>query len=61
MLKLFAPFYPHLTEEIYHNFYKQFEKDESIHISSWPEPVLVDKEKENAGELVKSYISQVRS
>ena len=33
----------------------------SIHISAWPEPVLTDEEKENAGELVKNYISQVRS
>ena len=60
-LKLFAPFYPHLTEEIYSNFYKQFEGVKSIHVSDWPEPVLVDKEKEIAGESVKNYISQVRS
>jgi len=60
-LKLFASFIPHIAEEIYQTFYKQFEKDESIHISDWPEPVLVDKEKEIAGEYVKEYISQVRS
>jgi len=60
-LKLFAPFYPHLTEEIYSNFYKQFEGVKSIHVSDWPETVLVDKEKEIAGESVKNYISQVRS
>ncbi len=60
-LKLFASFIPHITEEIYQKFYKQFEKDDSIHISDWPEPVLVDKEKEIAGESVKEYISQVRS
>jgi valyl-tRNA synthetase len=60
-LKLFAPFFPHITEEIYYDFYKQFEGSESIHISNWPEPVLIDKEKETAGEAVKNYISQVRS
>ncbi len=61
ILKLFAPFFPHLTEEIYSNFYKKFEGLESIHITSWPETVIIDQEKENAGEEVKKYISQVRS
>ncbi len=61
VLKLFAPFIPHLTEEIYDNFYKQFEGDKSIHLASWPETVPVYKEKEKAGEQVKNYISQIRS
>jgi len=60
-LKLFAVFFPHLTEEIYQNQYAKFEGDKSIHISSWPEPLIIDDEKEKAGEFVKSYISQVRS
>jgi len=59
-LKLFAPFFPHITEEIYHNFYKQFEKDESIHLSLWPEQILIDDKSEKSGEVVKEYISQVR-
>ena len=61
ILKLFAPFIPHITEEIYFNFYKKFEGKESIHILDWPEPVLIDRETESAGESVKNYISQVRS
>jgi len=61
LLKLFAPFFPNITEEIYWNHYKKFEGENSIHVSAWPEPVLIDKEKEDAGELVKNYISQVRS
>jgi len=60
-LKLFAPFIPHITEEIYSNFYKQFEGKVSIHILNWPKSVFIDKEIENAGESVKNYISQVRS
>ncbi len=60
-LKLFSPFFPHITEEIYNDFYKQFEDQESIHICEWPEPIFIDKEKEIIGELVKNYISQVRS
>ncbi len=61
ILKLFAPFFPHITEEIYYNQYNIYEDKNSIHVSNWPEPVLVDKEKERAGELVKNYISQARS
>ena len=60
-LKLLAVFFPHLTEEIYHNFYKKFEKEKSIHISSWPEPLVFDNESEKSGEIVKNYISQFRS
>jgi len=60
-LKLFAAFIPYITEEIYTNYYQQFEKDKSIHVSAWPEPELVDKETEKSGESVKKYISQVRS
>ena len=61
ILKLFSPFIPHITEEIYNNFYKKFEKNISIHVSTWPEPVILDDEKEKSGEIVKNYISQVRS
>jgi len=61
ILKLFAPFLPHITEEIYHNHYKKHEGDISIHVSKWPEPILIDEEFEKAGETVKDYISQVRS
>lgn len=61
LLKLFAPFFPHITEEIYSDHYKDYDGKNSIHISNWPEPILIDEEKEMAGELVKNYISQARS
>ncbi|MCD4759384.1 class I tRNA ligase family protein, partial [archaeon] len=35
-LKLFAPIMPFITEEIYHSYFVNKEKEESIHISSWP-------------------------
>ena len=60
-LKLFAPFFPHITEEIYYNFYKNFEEDKSIHLSSWPKSILIDDKSEKAGEFVKDYISKIRS
>jgi len=61
VLKLFAPFFPHITEELYQNFYKTYEGDDSIHLSAWPKPVLIEEEKEQAGETVKEYIAKVRA
>ncbi len=37
VLKIFAPFLPFITEELYLSFYKNFENDKSIHLSAWPE------------------------
>ena len=61
VVKLFAPFFPHIAEEIYYDVYKDLEGDRSIHLSAWPEPVLIDEEKEQAGESVKEYIATVRA
>jgi valyl-tRNA synthetase len=61
VLKLFAPFFPHIAEEIYQQHFKKLDGCESIHLSAWPEPLIIDEEKETAGEYVKDYISKVRS
>ena len=61
ILKLFSPFFPHITEEIYQNNYKIFENEKSIHISAWPKEEIIDEEKEKTGEIVKKYISQIRA
>ncbi|MGV8151459.1 MAG: valine--tRNA ligase [Candidatus Nanoarchaeia archaeon] len=36
ILKLIAPIMPFITEEIYQNYFKNFESTKSIHISDWP-------------------------
>ncbi|MBP1662043.1 MAG: valS [Thermoplasmatales archaeon] len=61
VVKLFAPFFPHITEEIYQESYKTYEGDVSIHLSAWPQPILIDEEKEQAGETVKEYIAKIRA
>jgi valyl-tRNA synthetase len=61
ILKLFAPFFPYITEEIYQNNYKTHENIKSIHTSDWPKEIIIDAEKEKTGEIVKEYISQIRS
>ncbi len=61
VVKLFAPFLPHLSEEIYQKYFRSSEKDKSVHISPWPKPVLRDKKIEKKGEIVKNLISAVRN
>ncbi len=36
ILKMFAPITPFITEEIYQESFKKYEKDKSVHISEWP-------------------------
>jgi valyl-tRNA synthetase len=66
-LKMFAPFMPYITEEVYQNFYINFNEEVSIHKCSWPKVkeqlILNEKETEeilNLGEKFLSIISSVR-
>jgi len=43
--KLIAPIMPFITEEIYQNYFKKIEKDNSIHVSKWPEKMKVQENK----------------
>ena len=36
IIKMIAPIMPFITEEIYQEYFKKFEKDKSIHVSKWP-------------------------
>ncbi len=60
-MKMIAPLLPHVTEEVYQTVFKGFEGDESIHVSRWPEPILVDEREESRGEFVKEIIGAIRS
>ena len=59
VLKMLAVFMPHITEEIYQRQYRG-EGEMSIHLSSWPEPVLDDRDAEKAGDTVKEIVSAIR-
>ncbi|MCF7834902.1 valine--tRNA ligase [Candidatus Gracilibacteria bacterium] len=37
VIRLIAPYMPHVTEEIYQNYFKQFEGIESVNIANYPE------------------------
>jgi len=57
ILKLFAPIMPHVTEEIYQNYFKQHEKNKSIHISKYPEKMNV---KDKNGQVAVDAIIEIR-
>ena len=62
ILKLWAPFLPHITEEIYQTHYTKKEGSASIHVSRWPifnENWVFEKEAES-GDLAVELIGAVR-
>ncbi len=62
ILKIMAPITPFITEEIYQRYFKEYEKEKSIHLAKWPERIRVAEKKddENILELMLSIISEVR-
>ncbi|MGA3021054.1 MAG: valine--tRNA ligase, partial [Candidatus Micrarchaeales archaeon] len=63
VLKLFAPFLPFVTEEIYQGlFRKRLEKSVSIHSSPWPryDEKLVDEKSIKEGDTAQKVIEFVR-
>lgn len=62
LLKMFAPFLPYLTEQIYLDLYKQDNKESSIHLSRWPEfdQKLYDKEILQDGDKIQKAIAYIR-
>ncbi|MBU2477397.1 valine--tRNA ligase, partial [Candidatus Micrarchaeota archaeon] len=61
-LKGFAPIMPFITEEIFHLYFSEKEKQKSIHVSSFPEPdkKLVFEKSFISGEETVTVISSVR-
>ena len=60
VLKLFAPFIPHITEEIYQELFAKTEGMTSIHISELPNAAVVDKKALELGALAVEAISEIR-
>jgi valyl-tRNA synthetase len=62
ILKLFAPFAPFVTEEIYEYHFKDVEGETSIHLSKWPEVdiKLNDKKIEEIGNRFVELLGEVR-
>jgi valyl-tRNA synthetase len=62
VLKLLAPFLPHVTEEIFLNLFAPDQAEASIHRSTWPEAdgQLMDADAEAAGEALVQIATAVR-
>ena len=62
ILKLMAPFTPFITEEIYQEYFREWEGGKSIHISSWPEEMKVEKNRNDKEvySLLLNIIGKVR-
>jgi valyl-tRNA synthetase len=68
VLKMMAPFIPHITEELYHQNFAGLDSRESIHISPWPEPVDIPAEVDGVpsdnilewGRMAVSTVESVR-
>ncbi len=60
-IKLLAPIMPHITEEVYQTLFRDAEGIKSLHLTSWPEPILIDDEAEMVGEKLKAVIAGIRT
>ncbi|MFH1257263.1 MAG: valine--tRNA ligase [Candidatus Diapherotrites archaeon] len=62
VLKLLAPFLPHITEEIYNSPMKQFASKKSIHLEQWPEAEekWIDSAAEEKGAMLNEVVAALR-
>ena len=62
LIKLFAPFFPHVTEKIYLDLFDNKESNASIHQSQWPkkDPMYFDQRYLVFGEVLIEIASAVR-
>jgi valyl-tRNA synthetase len=62
LLKLFAPFFPYITDEIYRALFASETGCISVHASAWPEvnPAWIDAQAEAVGEILVEIATCVR-
>jgi valyl-tRNA synthetase len=60
ILKLYAPYVPHITEEIYQDYYKKFERESSIHLLIWNKEDKLNRKILSFGKNVVALLTDVR-
>jgi valyl-tRNA synthetase len=62
IVKLYAPFMPYVTEELYQGYFREHDGHHSVHVSAWPtaHEEWLDGDAERAGDAVVSILSGVR-
>lgn len=62
VLKMLAPFLPHITEEIYVQAFAEADGAVSVHVSAWPDATAypADAEAERLGETMLAIVESVR-
>ncbi|HTK07811.1 MAG TPA: valine--tRNA ligase [Ktedonobacteraceae bacterium] len=62
VIKLFAPYLPFVTEEIYLGLFRPYDRATSLHLSAWPtaQPAWLDQQAEGAGTALLAILHQVR-
>ena len=60
IIKLYAPYVPHITEFIYQEFFKRYKRSISIHLLTWDKPKSVDEDLIAFGENIKRVIYEAR-
>ncbi len=58
--KMLAPITPHICDEVYEMYYKEFDGAQSVTVSEWPVPSISDPAEEEKGELLKEVIASIR-
>lgn len=60
--KLFAPFMPHITEELYQGYFREHDGAPSVHVSAWPaaHEDWIDEKVEAAGDAIIQILGGVR-
>ncbi|MCX8159105.1 MAG: valine--tRNA ligase [Candidatus Pacearchaeota archaeon] len=58
--KLIAPITPFITEEIYQNYFREYEKRKSIHLESWPNVFNIKENDDNTWDKLIEIITKIR-
>ncbi|MCX7773363.1 MAG: valine--tRNA ligase [Clostridia bacterium] len=60
ILKLYAPFVPHITEEIYLSYFKKYELTPSLHLLTWDSEEAKNPSMIDFGQCITAIMGEVR-